>query len=226
MAVALVSAWTACGSGGARLGAVAAPPLGVDAEEGLREVLELGLQRTLTRAARRGGFAGDPELRVRLPAGMRASASALRRAGMGWAVDEFEASLNRSAELMALEAGPLFSAAIGELDFGNAGEILDGTEAAATRRLREQARDALREGLLPHAAAAAERTELRSRYLDVSARLASLSLEEAADFELEDYVLDQTLEGLFTGLAREEARVRVDPAARTSERLLRLFGSR
>jgi len=203
---------------------VDARPTSAELEAGLREALHLAVERTGVRTARRGGFAGDPQLRIEVPEDLLGPASALREAGMGWAVDEFEASMNRAAEASAAGALPLLDAAVDALALEDAEALLEREDAALALRLREGA--GLREGMVPIAAGALAEAEVESRYLDLSARLATLQLHEDPRFELDAYVLDRTLEGLFAVLAQEELRIREEPPARTTELLRRVFESR
>jgi len=225
LAAVVAGLWAGCAVGPGAGPSVDAPGA-VEVEAGLREALQLGVERTVVRTARRGGFAGDPQLHIQLPAELLAPAEALREAGMGWAADDLEASLNRSAELTAAGAGPLLADAVAALPLEEPSALLRAPPGTVTERLRDASGSALREELRPVAAEAMVRSEVEQRYLDLSARLVTLSIPEDGRVDLDDYLLDQTLDGLFAVLAQEETRIREQPAARTTERLQRVFGAR
>ena len=202
---------------------------GLSAEElesGLREALALCVERARLRTGRRGGFGADPSLRISVPESLGPAAGALRQAGMGWAVEALEGSMNRAAERTAARAGGAFESAIRDLPLGDARSVLRGAPDAGTRALRERSDPEFRLALAPLVSEAMQRTGVAGAYRDWSSRLGALDVTGPADPGLEAHVLEHTLDGLFAAVAREEVRIRRDPAARTTPTLQRLFGVR
>lgn len=191
---------------------------------GLKEALQIGAERSVSRAARPGGFLDDPGVRIPLPPQLDKLGRGLRALGFDGAVDELEVAMNRAAERAAREAqGPLVAAVAG-LQIADARAILSGPDDAATQYLRRASGDALRERFAPVVASAMRGTGVHRAYEDLRSRNRALALLKDPTVDLERYVTDETLDGLFTLIREEERRIRNDPAARTTELLRAVFG--
>jgi hypothetical protein len=190
---------------------------------GLKEALQIGAERSVSRAARPGGFLDDPRVRIPLPPQLDKLGRGLRALGFDGAVDELELAMNRAAERAAREAqGPLVAAVMG-LQIADARAILR-TDGAATEYLRRASGDALRERFAPVVASAMRGTGVHRAYEELRSRNRALALLGDPTVDLERYVTDETLDGLFTLIRDEERRIRNDPAARTTELLRAVFG--
>lgn len=64
------------------------------------------------------------------------------------------------------------------------------------------------------------------QFQDINTKLASIPLADKASVDLDQYVTDKSLDGLFFMLAEEEKRIRQDPSARVTDILKKVFGSR
>lgn len=193
-------------------------------EAGLKEALELGSQRAVTRLGRVDGYFADPEFRIPLPEAIEPAASQLRRVGFSRQIDELELAMNRAAEQAATEAAAVFIQAIRGLRPGDASAILNGGDDAATRFLRQTAGPTLRDRYRPVVANALAQVQAYQHYRELAERWNRLPAVRPLDFDLEDYVTERALEGLFQALADEERRIRRDPLARTTALLREVFG--
>ena len=192
---------------------------------GLKQALDVGTQRTIATLSAPGGFADNPRLRIRLPGEMGTLVSAFRKIGLGARVDAFEDSMNRAAEEAAARALPVFTSAITSMTIADAFEILNGPEDAATVYFQERTTALLREEFSPVMASAMQEVGVYRAYRDIVARYDAIPFSKPPALDLEAYVTDQTLSALFAELAIEEARIREDPAARSTALLRRVFGS-
>jgi hypothetical protein len=205
------------------LGALGGPP-DQTIEAGLREALQIGAERSVSRAARPGGFLDDPRVRIPLPPQLDKLGRGLRALGFDGAVDDLEVAMNRAAERAAREAqGPLVTA-VARLQIADARAILAGPDDAATEYLRREAGPALAERFAPVVATAMRGTGVIRAYEELRSRNRALALLADPTVDLERYVTDQTLAGLFTLIRDEERRIRTDPAARTTDLLREVFG--
>lgn len=193
--------------------------------KGLRQALDVGMQRTTKELSAPGGFADDPDVRIELPRQLRGLASSLREVGLGDKVDEFEASMNLAAEQAAAQALPIFSSAIASISLEDAFSILKGPDDAATRYLEAQTSDSLQAAFRPAIESAMRDVGLFQAYLEIVELYDAIPFSRLPKLDLEDYVADKTMKGLFEELAKEEARIRQDPAARSTALLRRVFGS-
>jgi hypothetical protein len=115
-------------------------------------------------------------------------------------------------------------AAVARLQIADARAILSGPDDAATEYLRREAGPALRERFAPVVASAMRGTGVHRAYEELRSRNRALALLGDPTIDLERYVTDETLGGLFTLMRDEEGRIRNDPAARTTELLRTVFG--
>ncbi len=192
---------------------------------GLREALSVGTQRTVQSTSRRDGFFGNPRIRVPLPAAFEQSARGLRAVGLGSLVDDFEESMNRAAERAAAEATPIFIDAVTSMTIRDARGILAGSERAATDYFEARTRVPLASRFQPVVEAGMRDVGLVTLYRGLIDQIERLPLVPSPRLDLNDYVTQRALDGLFFVLAEEEARIRRDPVARTTELLRRVFGS-
>jgi len=193
---------------------------------GLKEALRIGTERTVTRTARQGGFLDNPLVRIALPENLDKIAQGLRAVRLGGPADELEVTMNRAAEQASAEATELFWNALSEMTISDAYGILNGPDDAATSYFRGRTEDALRQRFSPVVEQAMAEVGLYRAYDELLDRAQVLSLFTDPTVELDRYVTDEALDGLFTILQEEEQRIRRDPAARTTELLRTVFGDR
>lgn len=194
---------------------------------GLREALAQGTTRAVNQLGRSEGFWSDARVRIPLPAPVGNLEKSLRQLGQGARVDEFHRTLNRAAERAVPEVAGILGDAVRQMSVADAAGILHGQPDAATRYFQRTATDSLRERIRPLVAQATAQTGLTQSYKRLMTQAGPLlQLAGRSSPDLDAYVTDKTLEGLFTTIAAEEARIRQNPAARGSEILQRVFGSR
>ncbi|MFO8004092.1 DUF4197 domain-containing protein [Thioalkalivibrio sp.] len=208
----------------------AGPTLGAEHEQlvaGLKEALETGSRRAIEAAGESGGFEDNPDIRIPMPGPLATASGMLRGVGLGRQVDEFEESMNRAAEKAVPEARDIIIEAIRDMSIDDARAILVGPEDGATRFLRRQAEDRIAERFRPIVAESMEETGVTRAFTglteQVGTRLPGISAVDELD--LNEYVTNETLDGVFTLLAQEEKKIRQDPAARTTELLREVFGN-
>ena len=191
---------------------------------GLREALRVGAERTVEQTGREDGYLGDSRIRIPLPDQFQSAASQLRRVGLDSQVDELERSMNRAAESAAREAAPVFASVIRNMRPSDVYALLEGDDDAATRFLRDQSETELRERYEPIVRDNMEQAGVYRLYQPLQESFNRLPMLPSLDVDLDRYVTDRALDGLFTVLAQEESRIREDPAARTTELLRDVFG--
>lgn len=225
----------ACSSSGASnlgdlLGAAGVGGAGRDLDAttlaaGLKQALEVGTDNTVRRTSALDGYLGNALIRIALPEEVRSAADVMRRVGLGRHVDEVQTQMNRAAELAAAEAAPIFLDAIRRMTIRDARGILEGGETAATEFFRRATSEPLRARYAPIVQAKMAQVGLARTYGDLAARYNALPAVPKLRFDVNTYVIDKALQGLFTILGEEERRIRTDPAARVTELLRTVFGS-
>lgn len=199
---------------------------------GLREALSVGAERAVALLGRQGGFLDDPSVRVPLPGMLDTAARGLRAAGQGSYVDEFETAVNRAAEQAVPQTLDIVKQTVRDMTLQDVRGILGGGDDAATRFLRERAGGPLREAVMPIVAQATDQAGATAAYKALRARAdqalggfgALGGLVDTGALDLDAYVTDKTLDGLFLKLAEEERRIRENPVARSTELLKTVFG--
>ncbi|TNF87108.1 MAG: DUF4197 domain-containing protein [Gammaproteobacteria bacterium] len=197
----------------------------VEVVQGLKDALARGISRGAVIASARNGYLGNPKLRIPFPEEIGQVESAFRKLGLGSEVDRFVRQLNRSAEKAASRAKPIFIRAITSMTIRDAFEILNGEPDAATRYLIRTTGDDLRAEFRPIVSDKLKETSATRYYGDIVRRYNMLPLVKKVDPDLESYATDKAIEGLFLLIADEEANIRANPRARTTQLLRRVFGS-
>ncbi len=202
---------------------------GADNEEsriaaGLREALRVGTERTVDRTHREDGYLANERIRIPLPEQFQSAASALRRVGLDDSLDDLELAMNRAAEQAAGEALDVFADSISRMRPADVYSVFDGGPDAATRYLRADSAEELQQRYQPVVAARLEAVQGYDHYRDIATAWNRLPLVRPLEVDLDRYVTEQALDGLFTLLAEEEQRIREDPVARTTALLRDIFG--
>ena len=193
--------------------------------DGLKAALKKGVGRAVEQLGAAGGFLDDPEVRIPLPENLAKLGSALRMAGMGDRVDAFEASMNHAAERAVPAGRDVFLKAISSMSVSDAADILNGPDDAATRYFEEATRSELFGIFEPIVSEQTDAVGVTAKYKSMEQSAAAVAPMLGMDApDLDAYVTDGALDGLFTVLAEEEKRIRTDPAARTTELLKKVFG--
>jgi len=191
----------------------------------LKDSLSQGISKGSLIASARDGYYGNPRLKIEFPPEVSKVEETLRKIGFGKDVDRFVKQLNRGAEQAATKAKPIFIKAITSMTIQDAFEILNGADDAATQYLVRTTGSELRQQFLPIVSNTLQQTKATRYYSDIVNKYNQLPLVDDVDPDLESYATDRAIAGLFMLIADEEARIRANPAARTSELLQRVFGS-
>lgn len=195
---------------------------------GLKEALRLGTERAVSSTSAADGFWGNALIRIPFPPEAIQVKNTLTDLGITRPVHDFERALNTAAERASKEAVPVFVDAITGMSIADGFAILRGGERAATDYLRERTSAALRTRFTPVVERATQETALTSYWQPVASAYNTATLltgGKAVNPDLNAYVTDKALDGLFTVLAQEEKRIRVDPLARASDLLRKVFAA-
>lgn len=197
-----------------------------DITAGLKEALKIGTDNTVNFTSKLNGYYKNPKIKIPLPEEVEKYEEILRMAGLGKQIDGFEKSMNRAAERAAPEAKALFFSAIRQMTFSDAKKILNGRENEATLYFKRKTYDPLANRFKPLVHSAMAEVGVTRSYQKIENKINALPVGGLYNFNLDDYVTDKALDGLFYVLAQEEAKIRRDPAARVTEILRKVFGSK
>jgi len=196
-----------------------------DAVAGLKAALEKGSQAAVAQLGRPDGFFGDARVKIPLPESLRRAEGLMRRLGMGRYADELELTMNRAAEAAVAEAKPLLVDAVKKMSVQDAKGILTGGDTAGTEYFRRTTQDQLRKKFMPIVQQATTKVQLAEKYNDYAEVGARFGLVSAQDANLDQYVTQKALDGLYFMIAEEEKKIRQDPLGSASSIIKKVFGA-
>ena len=212
--------------GGDSAAGAAAGALGTDElTAGLKEALRVGTGRVVSQLGKTDGFNADSTIRIPLPESMQTVRSTLQPLGMSGMLDDLETRLNRAAEAATPQAQELFVQAISEMTLDDAKAIYDGPADAATRYFESKMSAPLADAMRPIVDDSLAEVGAIKAYDNLMGQYRSVPLVPDVKADLTNHVLDKGMDGIFHYVAQEEAAIRANPAARTTDILKRVFGS-
>jgi hypothetical protein len=191
---------------------------------GLKEALNVGSRNASGSASKRDGFLKNPAIKIPFPNEAKIVESKARQLGMGSQVDRFVTTLNRAAEEASKEAAPVFMDAIKTMTINDGVNILRGGDNAATNYLKGRTSAELTTKFSPIVKRAINKVELTKHWKPIITKYNKIPGVKKMNPDLDRYVTEKTLEGLFKLLADEEAKIRRDPVARVTDLLRKVFG--
>ncbi len=191
---------------------------------GLKEALGKGVQTAIAKLGKDGGYLNNPAVRIAMPDSLAKIDKTLRKLGQDKYADQFVATMNKAAEQAVPEAATVFAEAIRNMTMADAQAILKGPDDAATRYFHDKSAASLSEHLKPIVSAATDQAGVTSAYKKMTKKAGPLASMLGGAEDLDGYVTEQSLDGLFKLIAEEERNIRANPAARTTDLLKQVFG--
>lgn len=196
-------------------------------DQGLKEALRIGAERAVALLSKQGGFLNDASVRIPMPGMVEKIGSTMRMFGQGQYVDEFETTLNRAAEAAIPETLDIVKDTVTNMNLEDVRGILNGGDDAATQFLQSKAGSRLKQAIMPQVTKATDKagvTMAYKRIADYGAKSPLGGFIDKESLNVDDYVADKTLDGLFKKLAIEEKKIRENPVARSTDLLKTVFG--
>lgn len=197
-----------------------------DVVRGLKEALSKGARQAVADLGKEGGYLNNLDVKIPLPNELKKVEKLLRGLGQDKYADQFVATLNHAAEKAVPEAATILGDSIAQMSLADAKSILKGPDDAATQYFRKTSEVKLKERFLPIVKAATDKAGVTAAYKKLIQKAGpTAKLLGVGDTDLDTYVEDKTVDGLFKMIAAEEKRIRQDPLARTTDLLKKVFGS-
>ena len=210
------------------LGAFAAGLSGISNQEasgGLKEALLQGSSAAVAKLGVTNGFLGNPKVKIPLPPSLDKAHKMMRMVGMGKQADELVVTMNRAAEAAVPEAKPLLIDAVKRMSVQDAKAILTGGDDSVTRYFARSTSAALTARFLPIVKRATDKVGLAQQYNAYVGKGARFGLVKEKDANIESYVTQKTLDGLFLMIGEEERAIRSNPLGQASSLLKKVFGA-
>lgn len=197
---------------------------GGEVAAGLKEALATGAGNAVQSLSKADGYFGDAAVKILMPGKMQQVAEVLKKAGYQKEVDDFILSMNRSAEQAAPKAKPIFEDAVKNMSFEDAQKILNGGNTAATDYFKAKTSPQLTQAFKPVIADSMNQVGVTHSYKALTDRYTSMvPFGKMDSFDLDSYVTQKALDGMFVKVGQEEANIRTNPAARTTDLLKKVF---
>jgi len=213
------------------LGCTAAAAAGLDsvsnqeAASGLKAALEKGSGTAVDLLGRTDGFLGNKAVKIPLPGSLKKYEKLMRNVGLGKYADELIVTMNRAAEEAVPEAKALFVDAIKKMSLKDAKGILTGGQTSGTEYFKRTTSAQLREKFLPIVKTATAKVQLAETYNEYAKKGAQFGLVSKEYANLDDYVTQKSLDGLFYMVAEEERKIRQNPLQAGSDIIKKVFGA-
>lgn len=196
-----------------------------DIAKGLKEALDVGTKNAVGSVSKVDGFLKNPKVKIPFPPEVKKVETSVRKVGMNKQADDFIKALNRAAEDAAKSATPIFGDAIKNMTLTDAKAILKGNETAATDFMKGKTSNELAAKFKPIVQQSMQKVQVTKYWKPIATRYNQLPMTQKVNPDLEKYVTDKAIEGLFKMIAEEEIKIRKDPAARITDLLKSVFGS-
>lgn len=196
-----------------------------EAGQGIKEALTNGVTNAVLNLNKTDGFFGSELYKVLLPPDAKKVETTLRKIGMGAEVDKAVLAINRGAEDAVAFAKPIFIDAIKQMTLKDALTIISGPKDGATNYFKEKTKAQLISAFTPSVKSSLEKVDATKYYGDIITTYNKLPTTfKKLNPDLTSYVVDKSVDALFDQVSKEEANIRTNPLARTSDILKKVFG--
>jgi len=196
-----------------------------EASGGLKAALIQGATKAVSQLSAADGFLGNPEVKIPLPDSLKKAEKAMRMFGMGKQADELVLKMNRAAEAAVPEAKTLLIDSVKKMSLADAKAILAGGDDAATQYFKKTTSEPMAGKFLPIVKKETENVQLAQQYNKFAEMGSKFGLVKKDQANLEQYVTQKALDGVYIMMAKEEAAIRQDPVGQASNLLKKVFGA-
>jgi hypothetical protein len=195
-----------------------------EAGNGVKAALDKGIHSAVSFLNKPDAFFKSELYKVLLPPDAQKMEKTLRDIGFGKMVDDAIEAINRGAEDAVGYATPIFVDAIREMTITDALKLVTGGKTSITEYFKSKTSAKLKDAFIPVINKSLEKTNATKYYGDVVNRYNKVPFVKKMNPDLADHVAEKTLFALFDRIAVEEANIRSNPLARTSDILKKVFG--
>ncbi|MHA7128994.1 DUF4197 domain-containing protein [Algoriphagus namhaensis] len=192
---------------------------------GLKEALAVATDIAADRLHKPDGYLTNLDVKILFPPEAKNIENTLRSLGLDGMVDQVIVSVNRAAEDAAIEAKPIFEAAIRQMSIQDVKAIVSGEKDAATAYFKNSTKDSLAVKFNPIIDQSLQKVDATKHWEAVTTRYNKVPFVKKVNTDLTGYVTQKAIDGLFVEIAKEELKIRNSVAARKSDLLKQVFGS-
>ncbi len=197
-----------------------------EAAKAIKEALMKGISTGVDKVSVTDGYFKNGLIKIPFPKDAQVVETTLRQIGMGSMIDNVVLASNRAAESAAKQALPIFVNSITQMTINDAINIVSNKQSdAATQFLQRTTTEPLVAAFKPSIKSALDKTLATKYWADVMGYYNKVPFVQKINTDLTDFVTRKAVSGLFYMIGQEEARIRKDPGARTSDILKKVFGN-
>ena len=196
-----------------------------DASSGIKEALTKGAEYAVDSLGKQNGFLGNAQVKIPLPDSLKKAEKAMRMVGMGKQADELVETMNHAAETAVAGAKPILMDSIKKMSVTDAKDILTGGESSVTDYFKRTTTEPLTKKFTPIVQGATKKVKLGAAYEKFAGKAVKLGLIDEKDANLDNYVTQKALDGLYAMIAEKEKSFRANPVEAGSALLKKIFGA-
>lgn len=190
---------------------------------GLKEALAIGLNDGIKTLGSKNGFYNSSVAKILMPQELQNIEKTLRAFGLSSLADKGVKLLNNAAENAVSEAAPIFVNALTSMTITDAKDILLGGNHAATNYLQTKTTSNLTSAFQPKVAASLDKVGAQKVWTQLISKY-NLLTGKSVTTDLNAYVTEQAINGVFKMVAEKEEGIRNNPALQTTSILQQVFG--
>jgi len=191
--------------------------------KGLKEALEAGVGEAVDKLSAENGYLNSV-YKIEIPENAAKVISKVKGLpGMGNVEQTLINKMNQAAEIAAKKATPIFVSAITSMSIQDAMDILMGSETEATDYLEKSTRRSLFEEFQPVIQSSLDEVNARTYWKGVVDQYNKIPLVKDENPELDEYVTERALVGMFKLIAKKEEDIRKNQNSRTTDLLKKVF---
>jgi hypothetical protein len=195
-----------------------------DVVKGLKDALSIGTNNSSSSASKTDGFFKNPEIMIPFPEEAISVKNTVDKLGMKAQDDKFVETLNHGAEEATKNAAPVFLNAITNMSIEDGFKILKGADNAATMYLKSKTSDQLFAAFKPIVHNALLKVDVTKYWTPLITAYNKIPFSKKQNPDLDAYVTQKAIDGLFLLIADQEKKIRKDPAAQVTDILKKVFG--
>jgi hypothetical protein len=196
-----------------------------EATGALTQTLTQSIEAVVDRLGVTNGFLDNPKVKITLPRSLQKAEGLMRRLGGSKHADNLILAMNRAAETATAEARPVLMEVMQNMSINDATGILTGGDGSVTQYFRVTSAEELSKKFLPIVKSATDQADLLKRYNEFAGKGVKFGLVPEKHANIENYVTQKTLDGIFLIMAEEEHAIRNDPVGQGNGLLQKVFGS-
>lgn len=192
--------------------------------KGLKEALAIGTEKAVKTVSQKDGYFSNQIIKILLPEEIQNIANVLSMLGFQKETDNLILTMNRAAEKAAPMATSYFIDAIKAMTIEDAIGILNGGNTSATDFFKKKTSDKLYTAFKPIISDSMQKVGTVNSYKSLTKGIESVPFVDVKSLDLDHYVTNKALDGLFYMVGEEEKKIRTDPTARVTDLLKTVFG--